>query len=265
MPLKYDKIFSFIHYLLCLWQRLRLDVFLWARGFSFVKRNGSKNSYQISFDVISVNPSFVWERKRERRWEVTRSLSTRTALASALARDSLTHNSLSRPSWQVSGWLVFCIYNISMVITHFGNSALSLTSFSDSWVTSIRRCFCSKFNNFETNFAATRFIPKTFKKMSWHEPIDMPTLCYTLFHVLRKIWYKFFDPFLLTNENHGAHKNTSTFGPTVFQLVYPIMEVTFCKACKILLYDGYNLFVWWKIPPTKEFLEAWEQPEVRGS
>ena len=35
------------------------------------------------------------------------------------------------------------------------------------------------------------------------------TLCYTLFHLLRKIWYKFFDLFLLTNENHRAHKNTS--------------------------------------------------------
>ena len=39
-----------------------------------------------------------------------------------------------------------------------------------------------------------------------------------------------------------SHK-INTFGPTVFQLVYPIMKVTFCKACKILLYDGYNLFV----------------------
>ena len=28
MPLKYDKIFSYIHCLLCLWQPLRLDVFL---------------------------------------------------------------------------------------------------------------------------------------------------------------------------------------------------------------------------------------------
>lgn len=27
MPLKYDKIFSCIHCLLCLWQLLRLDVF----------------------------------------------------------------------------------------------------------------------------------------------------------------------------------------------------------------------------------------------
>ena len=35
------------------------------------------------------------ESERERRWEVNLSLSTRTALASALARDSLIHNSLS--------------------------------------------------------------------------------------------------------------------------------------------------------------------------
>ena len=47
MPLKYVKIFSCIHCLLCLWQPLRLDVFLWARRFSFVKRNGSKYLYQI--------------------------------------------------------------------------------------------------------------------------------------------------------------------------------------------------------------------------
>ena len=39
MPLKYDKIFSCIHHLLCLCQPLRLDVFLRARRFSFVKRN----------------------------------------------------------------------------------------------------------------------------------------------------------------------------------------------------------------------------------
>ena len=45
MPLKYHKIFSCIHCLLYLWQPLRLDVFLWARRFSFVKRNGSKNLY----------------------------------------------------------------------------------------------------------------------------------------------------------------------------------------------------------------------------
>ena len=35
------------------------------------------------------------------------------------------------------------------------------------------------------------------------------TLCYTLLHFLRKICYKSFDPFLLTNENRRAHKNTS--------------------------------------------------------
>ena len=45
MPLKYDKIFSCIHCLLCLRQPLRL--FLWAQRFSFVKRNGSKNLYKI--------------------------------------------------------------------------------------------------------------------------------------------------------------------------------------------------------------------------
>ena len=47
MPLKYDKIFGCIHCLLCLWQPLRLNVFLWARRFSFVQKNGSKNLYQI--------------------------------------------------------------------------------------------------------------------------------------------------------------------------------------------------------------------------
>ena len=57
---------------------------------------------------------------------------------------------------------------------------------SDSWATSIRRCFCSKFNNFGTNFAATRFIPKTFEKISWHEPFDMPTSSATSLIVIRR-------------------------------------------------------------------------------
>lgn len=36
------------------------------------------------------------------------------------------------------------------------------------------------------------------------------TLCYASFNFfLRKIWLKFFDPFLLPNENRQAHKNTS--------------------------------------------------------
>ena len=55
MPLKYDKIFSC---LLCLWQPLRLDVFLWARRFSLVKRNESKNLYQILYqknEIVKCN------------------------------------------------------------------------------------------------------------------------------------------------------------------------------------------------------------------
>ena len=40
-------------------------------------------------------------------------------------------------------------------------------------------------------------------------PTSFHTLCYTSFHFLRKIWYKSFDPILLTNENHQAHKNPS--------------------------------------------------------
>ena len=35
------------------------------------------------------------------------------------------------------------------------------------------------------------------------------TLRYTLIHFFSKIWYKFFEPFLLTNENRWAHKNMS--------------------------------------------------------
>ena len=57
---------------------------------------------------------------------------------------------------------------------------------SDSWATSIRRCFCSKFNNFGTNFAASRFIPKTFEQISWHEPIDMPISSATSLIVIRR-------------------------------------------------------------------------------
>ena len=35
--------------------------------------------------------------------------------------------------------------------------------------------FCSKFSNFGTIFAATRFMPKTSVKIAWHELNDMPT------------------------------------------------------------------------------------------
>ena len=40
-------------------------------------------------------------------------------------------------------------------------------------------------------------------------PTSFHTLCYALLYFFRKIWYKFFNPFLLTNENRRAHKNTS--------------------------------------------------------
>ena len=57
---------------------------------------------------------------------------------------------------------------------------------SDSWAISIRRCFCSKFNNFGTNFVATRFIPKTFEKIAWQDPIDMPTFSGTSLIVIQR-------------------------------------------------------------------------------
>ena len=36
----------------------------------------------------------------------------------------------------------------------------------------MRHCFCSKYSNFGTIFAAARFMPKTSVKIAWHEPND---------------------------------------------------------------------------------------------
>ena len=54
-----------------------------------------------------------------------------------------------------------------------------------SWAISERRCFCSKFRNFLTPFAAARFMPKTTIKMAWHEPNDMSTSSATSLIVIR--------------------------------------------------------------------------------
>ena len=52
---------------------------------------------------------------------------------------------------------------------------------------SLQYCFCPKIHEeFGTYYAATRFIPKTFKKISWHEPIDMPTSSATYLIVIRR-------------------------------------------------------------------------------
>ena len=56
-----------------------------------------------------------------------------------------------------------------------------------SWAMSMRRCFCSKFNNFETIFAAARFIPKTSVIIAWHDPNDMPTASATSLTVIRRL------------------------------------------------------------------------------
>ena len=42
-------------------------------------------------------------------------------------------------------------------------------------MSSMQRCFCSKFCNFGIIFAAARFMPKTSVKIAWHEPNEMPT------------------------------------------------------------------------------------------
>ena len=67
-------------------------------------------------DMQRQSANSVRAKERNDKWFFL-SLSTRTALAPALARDSLTRNSLSlsRPSWQASGWHVSSIYNISML------------------------------------------------------------------------------------------------------------------------------------------------------
>ena len=51
--------------------------------------------------------------------------------------------------------------------------------------TSPKRCFCSKFSNFGTIFAAARFMPKTSVKIAWHEPNEIPTLSATSLIVIR--------------------------------------------------------------------------------
>ena len=61
MPLKYDKICSCIHCLLCLWQPLRLDVFLCARRFSFVKGLGRFRNFKKSIFLCLFNNTICLE------------------------------------------------------------------------------------------------------------------------------------------------------------------------------------------------------------
>ena len=50
---------------------------------------------------------------------------------------------------------------------------------------SMQRCFCSKLSNFGTNFAASRFMPKTSVKICWREWNDMTTSSATPLIVIR--------------------------------------------------------------------------------
>ena len=49
-----------------------------------------------------------------------------------------------------------------------------------SWAMYMWCCFCSKFRNFGTIFAAAWFMPETSIKIAWHESIDMSTSSETL-------------------------------------------------------------------------------------
>ena len=52
--------------------------------------------------------------------------------------------------------------------------------------------FLSKFSNFRTNFAATRFRPKISKKIAWHEPTDMSTSSAISLIVIRRFYITIF-------------------------------------------------------------------------
>ena len=54
-----------------------------------------------------------------------------------------------------------------------------------AWTMSMRCCFCSKFSNLGTIFAAARFMPTTSVENTWHEPNDMPTSSATSLIVIR--------------------------------------------------------------------------------
>ena len=96
---------------------------------------------------------------------------------------------------------------------------------SDSWATSIHRCFCSKFNNFGTKFAATRFIPKSFEKISWHEPIDMPKSSATYLNVIRRSFITIsftFSTFLSVVDvlGHPGRSSSSTSSRPFWKRLY---------------------------------------------
>ena len=64
---------------------------------------------------------------------------------------------------------------------------------SDSWATSIRRCFCLglfgfllKIQQFLNKFCCHAFHTQNIRKISWHEPIGMPTSSATSLIVIRR-------------------------------------------------------------------------------
>ena len=73
------------------------------------------------------------------------------------------------------------------LMTFLSKSVTSLNIVNISWAMSMRHCFCSKFSNFGTIFAAARFMPKTSVKIAWHEPNDMPTSSATSLVVIRRL------------------------------------------------------------------------------
>ena len=72
---------------------------------------------------------------------------------------------LNTSIWMIGLWFQ-CLSHLPMICHQLWANLDRL------WAMSMRRCFCSKFNNFGTIFAASRFMPKTYGKIAWN---DMPT------------------------------------------------------------------------------------------
>ena len=78
-------------------------------------------------------------------------------------------------------------YDSQPVLTFLSKSWSSLNVVNISWTMSMRHCFCTKFSNFGTVFAAARFMLKTSVNIAWHKPNDMPTSSATALIVIQRL------------------------------------------------------------------------------
>ena len=88
-------------------------------------------------------------------------------------------------SWLL--WTLPYTYDLSPVMTFMSKYGSSLNVVNISWAMSMRCCFCSKFSNFGTIFAALCFMSKTSVKIVWHESNDMPTSSATSLIAIRRL------------------------------------------------------------------------------